>query len=215
MRPTLRPAMSMVTRLLSQLRPGRKRPKIDRARRLAPQVAPLEDRQLLYFSVAATAVPSVIWPPNGRYVPVVVSGTFKEFALVNSKQVFENLSGPKVANFQVVDEYHRDEPAGPIQMIDEGHGQYGFSFTINLQAERANEYVAGRRYYVIVAANDVNGWAGETVPVQVPHSLKDRGPGPQVGKPTPAYLSFISKKHKQTTPSTSASTGIGSVFTGL
>jgi hypothetical protein len=208
--------MAMMTRLHSRFRSGKAATRTSRTRRVAPQLNSLEDRQLLYFGVTATAVPSTLWPPNSRYVPVAVSGTFREYALVNGKQVFENLPGAKAANFQVVDEYHRDDPSGPLQMIDEGHGQYGFAFTINLQAERANEYIAGRRYYVLVAVKDSNGWAGKTVPVQVPHSLKDRGPGPQTGKPTPAYIRFIENQHKKPASSgSSGSKGIGSIFNGL
>ncbi|WP_422925002.1 hypothetical protein [Singulisphaera sp. PoT] len=185
MHPTLRPAMAMLNRLFRGLGLDPQGNKARRGRRrLEPQLAPLESRQLLYFSPAvATAVPSTLWPPNGGYVPVVVSGTFREFALVNDKPVFTLLPGPKQASFNVVDEYHKDEPSGPIHLKNEGGGVFSYSFTINLQASRSEQFAAGRRYYINVAAKDNDGWSGKTLVVQVPLSLKDRGPGPVVVTP--------------------------------
>jgi hypothetical protein len=185
MRPTLRPAMAVMTRLLSRLRPARRGSRPSQARGLVPEVDGLEDRMLMYFSPStATAVPKTLWPPNGRYVPVVLSGTFREFTVINNKTIFELLPGPKQARFMVVDEYHLDEPSGPVHLTNLGHGNFSYSFTIHLQASRANQFPAGRRYYITVGAADNNGWSGQTIPVQVPLSLTDRGPGPQVGQPT-------------------------------
>lgn len=180
MHPTLRPAVAALKRLLGELRPGRRKAGPARVRpRFAPGVGALEGRSLLSFSMnSLTAVPNTLWPPNGRYVPVVVSGTLQEFTVVGNKQVFKALNGPKAANFFVVDEYQRDEPSAPIRLTDLGQGKFSFSFTINLQASRATEYAAGRRYYITVAAKDVDGWTGKTIPVQVPISLTNRGQGP-------------------------------------
>lgn len=185
MHPTLRPAMAMLNRWFRGLGSERRGTSARRSRRrLEPQLAPLESRQLLYFSPAvATAVPTTLWPPNSQYVPVVVSGQFKEFTLVNNKAVFKLLPGPKQASFNVVDEYHRDEPMGPIHLTNEGGGVFSYSFTIHLQASRSTQFAAGRRYYINVAATDSDGWSGKTLVVQVPISLKDRGPGPVVVPP--------------------------------
>jgi hypothetical protein len=191
MHPTLRHCLETTSRVVSGLLPHKTRPARAKPRRRAvPELTPLEDRMLLYFSVEATAVPSTLWPPNGRFVPVTISGTLREFSIQGNKPIFQKLGGPKKANFQVVDEYRRDEPQGPIQMVDAGGGKYTFSVTVNLEAERADEFAAGRRYYVVVGARDVNGWGSDIATVQVPHSLKDRGPGPL--QPGP------SKVHKKT-----------------
>jgi hypothetical protein len=180
-------------------------------RRVAPEVAPLEGRLLQYFSVTAAVTPSTLWPPNGLYDPVTVSGTFKEYAIVGTGAkahiVYEKLPGPKKAHFFVTDEYRRDEPEGPITLVDLGGGQYGFSFTVHLQAKRATEYVAGRRYYVTVEANDTeNGWGGQTYPVQVPTSLANRGP-----RPLPTLHPKHKPKGKPHPPSSSSSSSTSSL----
>ncbi len=189
MHPTLRPAMALWNRLFRGLGSVQRGMTVRRARRkLEPQLAPLESRQLLYFSpTVATAVPSTLWPPNSRYVPVVVSGLFKEFALIGNKPDFRLLPGPKQASFNVVDEYHLDEPSGPVHLTNLGGGEFSYSFTIHLQASRSTEFDAGRRYYINIAADDSDGWSGKTLVVQVPDSLTNRGPGPVVGHPSPRF----------------------------
>lgn len=191
----MHPTLATLGRILSGLRPGRLWAGPSRgSRRLTPEVAPLEGRALMAFAtVSATAVPSTLWPPNGRYVPVEVSGEFAEFVVVNNKQVFKNLPGPKQANLTVVDEYHKDEPYGPVHLTYEGDGKYSYSFVIYLQASRSTEFAAGRRYYITVAAKDRDGWNGKTIPVQVPISLTDRGPGPVVGNPHPLMKKLRSR----------------------
>jgi hypothetical protein len=179
MHPTLRHCLEATSRVVSSLLPQKRRPSRAKPRRRAvPELAPLEDRMLLFFNVAASAVPNTLWPPNGRFVPVTITGTLREFSLQGNKPIFQKLGGPKKANFQVVDEYRRDEPAGPLNLVDVGGGKFTFSVTIHLEAERAAEFPAGRRYYILVAGQDIDGWGSKTVTVQVPHSLQDRGPGP-------------------------------------
>lgn len=179
MHPTLRHYLETTSRVVSRFLPGRSHSARAKSRRRArPELTALEDRMLLYFGVEATVVPDTLWPPNGRFVPVTVSGTFHEFAIEGTKVVYKKLPGPKKANFQVVDEYRQFEPAGPITMVDEGGGRFTFSFTIHLQAKRSTEFVAGRRYYITVAARDDDGWGAKTLAVQAPKSLQDRGPGP-------------------------------------
>lgn len=198
MHPTLRHGLSFMSRIVSGLGSGGRSSRRSKPRRrVAPEVAPLEGRLLQYFSVTASVTPNTLWPPNGQYDPVTVSGTFKEYAIVGTGAhahiVYENLPGPKKAHFFIVDEYRRDEPSGPIALVDKGGGEYGFSFTVNLQAKRATEYVAGRRYYVTVEANDTeDGWGGgQTYAVQVPTSLANRGPRP---------LPTLHPKHKPKAP---------------
>ena len=94
---------------------------------------------------------------------------------------------------------------------------FNFSFPIHLQASRSTRYPAGRRYYISVAAKDNDGWNGKTIPVQVPISLTDRGPGPVKGRPpSKAYLAKVKQlKTEPTKAPTPTKPGIGSIFSGL
>lgn len=179
MHPTLRHCLEATTRVVSRLLPRANRVSPGKSRRRAkPELTALEDRVLQYFSVDAAVVPSTLWPPNDRYVPVTVTGKLREFSIVNNKPVFQEVGGPKRAMFQVTDEYRRDEPSGPIQLEKQGGGVYTFSVTFHLQASRVEQFVAGRRYFINVAARDVDGWGAKQIAVQVPRTLQDRGPGP-------------------------------------
>ncbi len=175
--PVAHERMSKMLQLLSHLRTTLRG---DRARKtprpFTPAVAPLEDRVLLQFNSTLTAKPNVLWPPNGRYVPVQLSGTFTEFTVVtlpdgSSHVDFEKLPGPKQGVFQIIDEYRRNQLDGLLNLTDEGGGHFSFKLTIYLQAQRSNEFPQGRRYYISVAAHDEDGWSGQTIPVWVPHSL--------------------------------------------
>ena len=200
MHPSLRPGMGMLRRLFDGLRQGRRlSARARNPRRIAPAVDPLESRMLMYFSLTPTSVvPSTLWPPNGRFVPVTVSGSATEFSIVgvaHPKQVIGQLPGGQKGQFQVVDEYRVIEPSGPMTLVNEANGHFNYSFTIDLQASRNDKAIAGRRYYITVELHDSDGWFGQTVAVQVPHSLTQRGPGPiTVPKrdvPTAAKLAHI------------------------
>lgn len=70
------PMFRMLTRIRSAWRKsgrlvGRKRP-------IVGEVLALEQRQLLYFSATLMANPQILFPPTGRGVSVVISGTFTE-----------------------------------------------------------------------------------------------------------------------------------------
>jgi hypothetical protein len=144
------------TRRSAAARPG------DR-RRAAISVTPLEDRRLLYFASTLVATPSVLFPPTGRFVPVVISGSFTELNHPPQKR--------QLGAFQVIDEYRRIEPSGPVALTFQGQNKFTFSFTLNLQASRSLNTPPGRRYYITVAALDSDGWSGKTVAVWVPHNL--------------------------------------------
>lgn len=159
-----------------------------RQRKRIPEVVPLEGRAMLSLTVTALQVtPSVLWPPNGRYVPVTVTGKLLQFEIVTvndkSKVVVGSLPGKKRANFNVTDEYRRFEPQGPVRLVDNGGGKYSFAFTLKLPASRNTEFSAGRRYYITFGAMDHDGWANSpdhtTVAVQVPVDLEHRGAPPQ------------------------------------
>jgi len=182
MHPTLRNCLKAAAHLASRIAPSLRASRFEaRAkvqRRAKPVLDGLEERVLLYFSVDAAVVPSTLWPPNNKYIPVTITGTAREFSIEGNKQVFQNLPGPKRANFIVTDEYRRDEPYGPIPLTHQGGGTYTFTFTTNLQASRKEQFAAGRRYYFSLAVGDDDGWGAKELVVQVPKSPDDRGMGP-------------------------------------
>ncbi len=107
--------------------------------------------------VNVLANPSSLWPPNGKMVPVTVSGT-----------ITDSLSGvnPSTAAFVVVDEYGGIQPSGPVSLGPGG----GYSFTVSLQASRKGNDQNGRQYTITVSADDFAGNLGSAVTtVIVPH----------------------------------------------
>lgn len=126
-----------------------------------PSVQGLERRELLATAVSnLVAKPSLLSPPNNRFVNVEVTGT-----------VFENRADlrPSV-EFHVVDEYRRFEPSGKVKLSRVSTGVFEFKFTVVLQAKRASKDTAGRQYYVIVGATDPDNSQGLVVPVFVPYN---------------------------------------------
>ena len=110
--------------------------------------------------VTVTASPSSLWPPNGKMVPVTVSG-----------RITDNLSGvnPSTVAFIVVDEYGSVQPSGPVTLGSGG----SYSFTVSLQASRNGNDMDGRQYVITVSAKDFAGNLGSAATVvTVPH---DRG----------------------------------------
>lgn len=142
-------------------------------RRFLASVDALEGRQLLTFAIQTVQItPQVLWPPNGRFVPVHVSGTAIEFHYPGHPPTqFIDLPGPKVGQFHVTDEYRQNNPFGSFVPVHVTGNQFTFSFTVNLQAKRATEFPQGRRYYVSIGLNDSDGWNGKTYAVWVPKSL--------------------------------------------
>jgi len=107
--------------------------------------------------VTVLADPCVLWPPNGRIVSVIVSGTIRDSG-----------SGvdPNTAAFSVVDEYGKLQPSGPVRLRSGG----GYFFSVALQAWRRHNDTDGRLYTITVSAkdNDGNPGSGSAV-VSVPH----------------------------------------------
>ena len=181
-------------RLWSRLRAALRGDRTRASRRvLTPSVAPLESRNLLNFSVKLTATPDVLFPANGQWVPVEIQGVATEFQVITLpggkfRLDFEDLPGAKQAELEVIDEYRQYQLDGPIKLTDEGGGTFTFEETIYLQAKRAKEFAAGRRYYITVGAHDSTGWAGTTIAVQVPPG------GPATAKP---FVPVTPKAKKQ------------------
>ena len=112
----------------------------------------------LDLTVSVSASPSSIWPPNGKMVPVKVSGT-----------IMDNLSGvnPSTAAFAVVDEYGSVHPSGPVTLGPGGR----YSFTVSLQASRNGNDTDGRQYMISVSAKDFAGNRGSAATtVSVPYA---------------------------------------------
>jgi hypothetical protein len=111
-------------------------------------------------AITITATPDTLWPPNGKLVPVTVSGTITD-------------KGSNVdaitAIFEVKDEYGLIQPSGHITTLD-ASGRY--SFRIQLQASRNGNDRDGRQYTITVRAVDDEGNEGSArAIVRVPHDL--------------------------------------------
>jgi hypothetical protein len=106
------------------------------------------------------ATPATLWPPNGKLVPVTVSG-----------MITDEDSGvdPRTATYAVTDEYGSVQPHGPVTLEADG----SYVFTIHLQASRNGNDKDGRQYSITISAQDIVGNAGSAATgVTVPH---DRG----------------------------------------
>jgi Abnormal spindle-like microcephaly-assoc'd, ASPM-SPD-2-Hydin/Galactose oxidase, central domain len=97
--------------------------------------------------VTVAASPSTLWPPNGKMVPVTVSGT-----------ITDNGSGvnASTAAFAVADEYGQVQPSGNITLGAGG----SYSFAVSLQASRNGNDLDGRQYTITVSAQDNVGNVG-------------------------------------------------------
>jgi hypothetical protein len=104
--------------------------------------------------IAVTVDKTELWPPNGKLVPVVVSGRITDES---------PLAG---AAYAVADEYGQVEPSGAIAVAADGT----YRFTLMLPAARNGGDKDGRRFTVRVNASDSIGNAGSAmVLVVVPH----------------------------------------------
>jgi hypothetical protein len=111
-------------------------------------------------AVTASASLSQLWPPNGKLVPVTVSG-----------KITDATSGvdPGSARFEVVDSYGKVQPTGAVTLRGDG----SYSFTVNLEASRLGTDLAGRTYTITVSAKDQGGNPGSaSATVTVP---RDQG----------------------------------------
>jgi hypothetical protein len=156
-----------------------------RGRGSRPEVAALESRQLLATVTTALSVsPTVVWPPNGRVMNVVVSGTFTDVA---NGQGFN----PAALTYRVIDEYgtfSRGSSGSPV-LVSQAPGSQittsadgstvSFRFLVQVQARRSGFDRDGRTFQVVV--NDADN-AGNTFvatgTVIVPHDMgHPNGPG--------------------------------------
>jgi hypothetical protein len=110
--------------------------------------------------ITVSTTPKVLWPPKGKMVTVMVTGTITDTG-----------SGVDLTSitYSVTDEYGQAQPAGPITLGAGG----SYSFTVLLQASRLGSDLDGRQYAITVQAKDnASNAASQASVVTVPH---DRG----------------------------------------
>ena len=109
-------------------------------------------------TVTITSVtPDTLWPPNGKLVPVTITGTITDAG-----------SGVNMSTtaYAVIDEYGLIQPSGSVTVNADG----SYAFTIPLQASRKGNDKDGRQYTIIISAQDEVGNIGSaTTQVIVPH----------------------------------------------
>jgi hypothetical protein len=105
--------------------------------------------------ITFSATPTFLWPPNGKTVPVTVSGTITDTGCAVT-----------AAAYAVTDEYGKMQPSGPVTLNSVG----SYSFTVLLDASRRGTDIDGRVYTVTVRARNNAGETGsEAGMVIVPH----------------------------------------------
>lgn len=107
--------------------------------------------------IALFVSPTILWPPNGRMVPVTVFGIIADVGSgVNTS----------AASYMVKDEYGEIQPRGTIRLGSGGR----YSFVVYLRASRRGSDLNGRHYRITVRAKDNAGNVGsKTAVVTVPH----------------------------------------------
>jgi hypothetical protein len=105
--------------------------------------------------VTLSIAPTSLWPPNGKKVPVTVSGTISDTGCT-----------VETAAYAVTDEYGQVQPAGPLTLGPGG----AYSFTVLLQASRLGTDFDGRLYTITISASNNAGRYGlQSGTVVVPH----------------------------------------------
>jgi hypothetical protein len=108
-------------------------------------------------SVTCTANPNILWPPNGKSVPVTVSGIITPGTQTIS---------PGSTAYAVLDEYGQVQPSGGIAPGAGGT----YAFAASLIAARNGNDQDGRTYTISVGAKDAVGNIGTcSTVVTVPH----------------------------------------------
>lgn len=106
-------------------------------------------------SATAAALPSALWPPNGKLTPVTIRGTIQD------------PSGVSSASYIVNDEYGQASSAGAVAVSSSG----AYSFVIQLPASRLGTDTDGRTFRIRIVVTDVAGNAATAeTRVIVPHS---------------------------------------------
>jgi hypothetical protein len=114
-------------------------------------------------SLTGAAMPVRLAPPNGRLVPVEVSG-----------RVSSNLPQRPSVTFRVIDEYRRVDRVGTLKLRRTAaipklnYYEYTYSKRIPLPASVSSSDSSGRSYYILISAGDQENGQGKYLPVLVP-----------------------------------------------
>lgn len=124
-------------------------------------------------TIAISANPDVLWPPNGRMVPITISG------IIADNEPGGTGVDAKSVDYAVADEYGLVQTADGVSLLPDG----SYSFVVYLQAFRHGNDGNGRQYLITVTAQDQAGNTGSaTATVIVPHDQRNKAPR----KPVPA-----------------------------
>lgn len=108
--------------------------------------------------VLATATPTLLWPPNGKLVPVIVSGSVVPQA---------NCSMPAEVLYFVDDEYEVLSSDVTTAVLEDGT----FEFLVDLEAMRYGQDMDGRLYEIGIETADEGS---TSIQVIVPHDQRRR-----------------------------------------
>jgi hypothetical protein len=93
-------------------------------------------------AVTATVTPSLLWPPDGRIVNVLVSG-----------EAFDAQSGAARLSWRVADEYGKHQPTGTVALAGNGP----FAFHVPILVDRLGTDKNGRFYTIHITVFDAAG----------------------------------------------------------
>ena len=134
----------------------------DEAGNSATFTSPAVNIDLTAPVLTAAAERTVLWPPNNKLVPDVVTGVLTD-----------GLSGIDTSTlaYQVTDDYGIVQPSGRFTVTGDGW----YSFTVNLQSSRRAAHGGERHYRITATASDVSGNAvSASTVVTVPHDHRGR-----------------------------------------
>lgn len=109
-------------------------------------------------SVAATATPTTLWPPNGKLVTISVSGS------VTPQQ---NCAMPEYVSFAILDEYGEFDTDLTGEPLTNG----AFAFTVQVEASRLGGDADGRHYLITL---DTPDGGNNEIGVLVPHDQRKK-----------------------------------------
>ncbi|HEY6401147.1 MAG TPA: family 10 glycosylhydrolase [Blastocatellia bacterium] len=113
-------------------------------------------------AISLSADPSVIWPPNGRSVPVTITGSGADA-----------VSGLAAVSYIVTDEYGTPLAIPLRQLQTMSGGSAAWTDRLSVEARRDGEDLDGRVYQVVATITDVAGnTSTATVIIRVPHDQR-------------------------------------------